>query len=78
MGISDYVAEAVNELNAPAVWLFRNKFDFDYAGQEWCFTGSCFKGPKSLADAREWVEKICGWLQYQYPDGQPYPVPEAT
>lgn len=74
MGISDYLSEAVNALNAPAeLWLFRDKFDFDCAGQEWCFRGSCFKGPKSLVDVREWAEKICGWLQYKYPE-----VPSCT
>lgn len=70
MKIVDYVMEAAEELDAPVeLWLFRDQFQYDPADQEWCFNGACGKGPKSLADAREWVTKICGWLQYRFPDG---------
>ncbi len=72
MEITDYFIEAAIELDAPVdLWLFRNNFTYDQANQEWRFQGACSKGPKSLADAREWVEKICGWLQYNYPEGPP-------
>ena len=60
MGIADYVIEAASELKAPVdLWHIREKFDYDPASQEWCFHGSCSKAAKTLADAREWVEKIC-------------------
>lgn len=72
MAIPDYVIEAANELKAPVeLWLFRNHFAYDPANQEWCFHGPCAKGPKTLADAREWVERICDWLQCKYPEGPP-------
>ncbi|MFI5330164.1 MAG: hypothetical protein ACHQ2F_03900 [Desulfobaccales bacterium] len=72
MGIPDYVIEAVSELRAPVgLWLFRNHFTYDWASQEWCFHGPYSKGPKTLAEVREWVERICGWLQYRYPEGPP-------
>jgi hypothetical protein len=68
MGITNYVIEAANELKAPVeLWHWRNNFAFNAASQEWCFHGPCGKGPKTLAEAREWVERICGWLQYKYP-----------
>lgn len=70
MEIADYVVEAANELEAPVeLWLLRNRFNFDPASQEWGLRGSCAKGPKNLSEAREWVESICGWLQYKYPEG---------
>jgi hypothetical protein len=72
MGISECVVEAASELSAPGeLWLMRHKFDYDPSNQEWRFQGACSKGPKSLAEAKEWVEKICGWLQYKYPAGPP-------
>jgi hypothetical protein len=72
MGIPDYVIEAANELRAPVeLWLFRNHFAYDPASQEWCFHGPFSKVRQSLADAREWVERICGWLQHRYPEGPP-------
>jgi len=70
LGISDYVIEATSKLSAPVErWLMRQNFYYDLAYQVWRFQGVCPKGPKILAEAREWVEKICGWLQYKYPDG---------
>ncbi len=70
METTDYFIEAVIELDAPVdLWLFRNNFIYDPANQEWCFQGASSKGPKSLADAREWVEQICAWLQQNYPEG---------
>jgi hypothetical protein len=72
MGITDYVIEAAQELRAPVdLWSFRNHFAYDAASQEWCFRGACSKWPKTLAETREWVERICGWLQYKYPEGPP-------
>ncbi len=72
MKISECVIEAASELNAPGdLWFIRHNFDYDLANQEWLFQGACGKRPKSLAEAREWVEKICGWLQYKYPEGPP-------
>ncbi len=70
--VTDCVIEAANELKAPVeMGFFRSNFAFDHANQEWCFQGPCSKGPKTLAEAGEWVEKICGWLQYKYPEGPP-------
>jgi hypothetical protein len=70
MKVVDYVFEAAAALGAPAeVWSFRNSFNYDWSCQEWCFSGPSAKGPKALADMREWVERICGWLQSQYPTG---------
>jgi hypothetical protein len=70
MEVVDYVVEAATALRAPAeVWLFRNKFNYDWSCQEWSFEGPLSKGPKTLAEMREWVERICGWLQCQYPTG---------
>ncbi len=72
MEISNCVIEAANELRAPVgLWLFRNHFAYDPASQEWGFHGPYSKGRKTMAETREWVERICGWLQYKYPEGPP-------
>jgi hypothetical protein len=72
MEITEYVIEAAHELKAPVeLWLLRDKFVFDPESQEWCFRGPCSKGPKNFSEAREWVERICGWLQNKYPEGPP-------
>jgi hypothetical protein len=70
MELENYVIEAASALAAPAeVWLCRQNFNYDWSGGEWRFEGSCGKGPKALADMREWMERICGWLQFKYPQG---------
>ncbi len=70
MEIPEYIIEATNELKAPVeLWIFRDHIAYDPASQEWCCHGPFAKGPKTLADAREWVERICGWLQCKYPEG---------
>ena len=70
MELENYVIEAAAALAAPAeIWLCRHNFDYDWNGQEWRFEGSCGKGPNALTELREWVERICGWLQYKYPQG---------
>ena len=70
MEVTDYVFEAAAALRAPVeVWLFRNNFTYDWSCQEWGFAGPCSRGPTTLTEMREWVERICGWLQDQYPGG---------
>lgn len=70
MKLENYVNEAAVALAAPQeVWLVRHNFNYDWRGQEWCFSGPCAKGTWALMDMREWVERICGWLQFNYPQG---------
>jgi hypothetical protein len=71
MDLVNYVFEAATALAAPAeVWLFRHNFNYDWHGQEWRFEGACAKGPKASTEIRqEWVERILGWLQFNYPQG---------
>ena len=66
----DYVIEAAEALDAPGeIWLFRHKICFDPASREWRFTGSGFTGLKFVGETRHWILRICGWLQFKYPDG---------
>ena len=70
MEIRDYVLEAAVALRAPLkVWSIRHNFNYDWRCREWCFVGPSLKGPKSLEEMREWVERILGWLQFKYPTG---------
>jgi hypothetical protein len=70
MAMADYILEAAQELQAPAeLGFWRNFFVFETASQEWCFRGLGSQGFETLPDARQWVERICGWLQYKYPEG---------
>ena len=66
----DYVIEAAEALDAPGeIWLFRHKILFDPASREWRFTGSGFTGLRFVGETRHWILRICGWLQFKYPDG---------
>ncbi len=69
----DYVGEAAEALDAPGeIWLFRHKIFFDPASQEWRLAGSGFTGLKFAGETRHWILRICGWLQFQYPEGPVY------
>jgi hypothetical protein len=67
MVITGYVAEAAEALLAPyeSVEILTN-LNYDSMIGEWHWDWQYVKGP---ADARIWGLKICGWLQYKYPDG---------
>jgi hypothetical protein len=70
MGIQACVLEAVDTLGAPEeLRRMRDNFDYDPVYREWGFDGYCFKGSKALADPGAWVQKICDWLQANYPNG---------
>jgi len=69
MVVTRHVAEAVEALRAPTpygVREIRNNIDYDPMIEEWRLNRQCFEGP---ADVKIWALKICGWLQYKYPDG---------
>ena len=69
----DYVVEAAEALDAPGeIWLFRHKILFDPARREWRLTGSGFTGLKFVGETRHWILRICGWLQFKYPEGPVY------
>jgi hypothetical protein len=75
MSNSDYVGEAAEALDAPGeIWLFRNHIFYDPANQEWRFSGSDLQGLKFVGEVRDWVLKICGWLQWKYPEGPVYSI----
>ena len=70
MNNKDYVVEAAEALDAPGeIWLFRNKIWYDSASRKWLFNGSCLPGLKFIGETRDWVLRICAWLQYRYPEG---------
>jgi hypothetical protein len=70
MGISPCFIEAARALNAPLeLWPYRKNFDYDPAAQEWSFTEDYLDREESLTNLKEWMERMCGWLQYKYPDG---------
>jgi hypothetical protein len=70
MKITDYVTEAALALNAPdRLMMLYNDFNYDPEGQAWSFADSCAEWTESLTDMRVWGHKICGWLQFRYPDG---------
>jgi hypothetical protein len=72
MDIQACVFEAVKTLAAPEeLRPLQDNFDYDPVYREWGFDGYYFKGPKALVDPGVWIQKICGWLQVNYPDG-PY------
>jgi len=62
-----YCAEAAEALGVPyeAGEILTN-LNYDPVIREWYWNWQNFEGP---ADARIWAHKICGWLQYKYPDG---------
>ncbi len=67
MIVKRYGAEAAEALGVPyeAGEILTN-LNYDPLIGEWHWHCQNFEGP---ADARIWVLKICGWLQYKYPDG---------
>lgn len=70
MGISMCIVEAVMALDAPVeLWPYGKNFDYDPAVQEWSFTEDHLDKPESLTNLKEWMERMCGWLQYKYPGG---------
>lgn len=70
MDSRECVLEAVETLGAPEeLYCLRDNFDYDPVYREWGFDGYCFKGTKALMDPGLWVQKICDWLQVNYPDG---------
>lgn len=73
MNDKDYVVEAAEALDAPGeIWLFRHDFLYDHANQEWRFSGSDFRGLKFVGEVRDWILRICDWLQGKYPEGPVY------
>jgi hypothetical protein len=70
VGNADYVGEAAEALAAPGeIWLFRDDFRYDPASREWRFKGSDFPGLKLGGEVRDWLLRICDWLQGNYPAG---------
>jgi hypothetical protein len=67
MLIAGYVAEASEALRAPyETEEIMTNLTYDPVIGEWHCNWQYYKGP---SDARTWGLKICGWLQYKYPDG---------
>jgi hypothetical protein len=64
------VAQAVNALNIPdeirQYWIH---FNYNPFLEEWDFHGFVMKGQRSIEEIIEWVNRICSWLQCQYPQG---------
>ena len=74
----DCVLEAVTTLGAPEeLRRWRENFDYDPVYREWGFDGYYFRGPKVLVDPGVWVQKICDWLQANYPDGPLWTMEES-
>ena len=72
---SDYVVEAAEALDAPGeIWLFRHKISYDPVSRRWHLTGSGSTGLKFIGETRNWVLRICGWLQNKYPEGPVCPI----
>jgi hypothetical protein len=69
----DYVVEAAEALDAPGeIWLFRHKILFDSASREWRLTSPGSTELKIVGETRHWILRICGWLQFKYPEGPVY------
>jgi hypothetical protein len=76
--IHDCVLEAVEILGTPQELRgLQANFDYDPVYREWGFDGYYFKGPKALVDPGVWVQKICDWLQVNYPDGPLWGMEES-
>ncbi len=68
--IQEFVLEALETLGAPEeLRRLQENFDYDPVHLQWGFDGYYLKGPKALEDPRVWVQKICDWLQANYPHG---------
>ena len=76
--MQECVQEAVETLGAPEeMRRLQDSFDYDPVYREWGFDGYYFKGSKALEDPRVWVQKICDWLQVNYPDGPLWALEES-
>jgi hypothetical protein len=72
------VLEAVETLGVPEeLHRMKDNFDYDPVYREWGFDGYYFKGPKALIDPVVWVQKICDWLQANYPAGPLWVMEES-
>jgi len=72
---TDQVVEEAEALDAPGeIWLFRHKILYDPASRKWLFSGSGLPVLKFIGEIRDWVLKICAWLQCPYPGGPVCPV----
>ena len=79
MDIQDCVVEAVQALGAPEeLRRLQDNFNFDPVYREWGFDGYFFRGPKALVEPQVWVQKICDWLQINYPRGPLWPLEGST
>ncbi len=69
----DYVTEAAEALAAPGeIWLFRHKILFDPTSREWRLAGPGSPELRFVGETRHWILRICGWLQFKYPEGPVY------
>jgi hypothetical protein len=76
--IKKFVLEAIAALGAPEdVYGLRENFDYDPVYREWGFDGYYFKGSKAQVEPEVWVQKICDWLQVNYPDGPLWNLEES-
>jgi hypothetical protein len=72
MGIFPGIMEAALALRASVeLWPYGRNVAYDPALQEWSFRADYADPPESQANLTEWMERMCGWLQYKYPDGPP-------
>jgi hypothetical protein len=70
MGIFPCIIEAAVALHAPVeLWPYGKNFAYDPAVQEWSFREDYLDRPEAWTDLKEWMERMCGWLQYKYPAG---------
>jgi hypothetical protein len=70
---TDYLGEAAEALEAPGeIWLFRNRIYYDRDSREWRCSGSDCQGLKFAGEVRDWLLRICDWLQCNYPEGPVY------
>ena len=76
--MQECVLEVVETLGAPEeMRRLRDNFDYDPVYREWGFDGYYFKGSKVLEDPGVWVQKICDWLQVNYPNGPLWALEES-
>jgi hypothetical protein len=64
------VAQAVNALNIPEeIRQYCIHINYNPYLEEWNFHGFIVKSRRSIEEIIEWVNRICSWLQCQYPRG---------
>jgi hypothetical protein len=67
MVVTRHVSEAAAALSVPCEARgILTDLDYDPVIVEWHLNWQCFE---ETAEAKIWALKICGWLQYKYPDG---------